>query len=458
MEAARMEPRSIAVLATLDTKAGEAAYLRGRIEDRGWLATVIDVGLGAAPAGLADVYAEEIARLGGATVAELRSLNRRDAAMRSMGEGAARLLTQRYEAGQLAGVIGVGGNQGTAIASIAMRALPVGLPKLIVSTVASGNVRGYVGDSDIAMLFSVGDLLGGPNPVTWRVLAKAAAATVGMAEAEEELISQALPKSVAITAFGNTHHAVVAAMDRFAKAGRSVVPFHASGACGSAMERLVEEGAMEAVLDLTTHELLGELYPEDIYTPVRPGRLTAAGRFGIPQVVVPGGLEYFCFGAPETIPSRLRERATHYHNPYNTNVRTSGEELRRVGELIAERLNAARGPVVVLIPTQGWSEVGSPGGVLHDPEANADFVMTMRERLDPRVRLHEVDLTINDPAFAELAADTILELLGGDSLPNHRVSTPVQGTQLRDKQTLRANTDGGKQKGENHDDTRDRHT
>jgi Uncharacterised protein family (UPF0261) len=113
---------------------------------------------------------------------------------------------------------------------------------------------------------------------------------------------------------------------------------------------------------------------------------------------------------------------------------------------------------VVLIPTQGWSEVGSPGGVLHDPEANADFVKTLRERLDPRVRLHEVDLTINDPAFAELAADTILELLGGDSLPNHRVSTPVQGTQLRDKQTLRANTDGGKQKGENHDDTRDRHT
>jgi uncharacterized protein (UPF0261 family) len=430
-----MEPRSIAVLATLDTKAGEAAYLRQRIEDCGRLATVFDVGLGQAPVELTDVAAEEIARAGGATVEQLRSARRRDAAMRAMGEGAARLLTQRHEAGQLAGVIGVGGNQGTAIASIAMRALPVGPPKLIVSTVASGNVRGYVGDSDIAMLFSVGDLLGGPNPVTRRVLAKAAAAVVGMAEAEEELISQAAPKSIAITAFGNTHRAVVAVMDRLAKAGRSVVPFHASGACGSAMERLIEQGAMEAVLDLTTHELLGELYPEDIYAPVRPGRLTAASRCGIPQVVVPGGLEYFCFGAPETIPSRLRDRATHYHNPYNTNVRTSGEELRRVGTLMAERLNASRGPVVVLIPTQGWSEVGSPGGVLHDPKANADFVKTLRERVDSQVRLREMDLAINDPAFAELAADTILELLGGDGLPNHQISTPFQGARVRDEQT-----------------------
>jgi uncharacterized protein (UPF0261 family) len=417
-----MEERSIAVLATLDTKAGEATYLRHRIEDRGWLANVFDVGLGQVPTDLADVAAEEIARVGGATVTELRSSRRRDTAMRAMGEGAARLLTERYELGQLAGVIGVGGNQGTAIASIAMRALPVGLPKLMVSTVASGNVRAYVGDSDIAMLFSVGDLLGGPNPVTERVLAKAAAAVVGMAEAEEEFASQATPKSVAITAFGNTHRAVVAAMERLAKAGRSIVPFHASGACGSAMERLIEEGAMEAVLDLTTHELLGELYPEDIYAPVRPGRLTAAGRLGIPQVVVPGGLEYFCFGAPETIPSHLRDRATHYHNPYNTNVRTSRKELQRVGELMAERLNSSRGPVVVLVPTQGWSEVGSPGGILHDPKANADLVETMREWLDSEIDLREVDTAINDPSFAELAADTILELLNPERAPKRQVA------------------------------------
>jgi uncharacterized protein (UPF0261 family) len=422
MEAVRMEARSIAVLATLDTKAGEAAYLRHRIEDRGWLATIFDVGLGVAPAGLADVSAEEIARHGGASVAELRASRRRDEAMRAMGEGAARLLLERHEAGQLAGVIGVGGNQGTAITSIAVRALPIGPPKLIVSTVASGDVRRYVGDSDIAMLFSVGDLLGGPNPVIERVLAKAAAAVVGMAEAEEEFASRVTPKSVAITAFGNTHRAVVGAMDRLAKAGRSVVPFHASGACGTAMERLVEEGAIEAVLDLTTHELLGELYPEDIYAPVRPGRLTAAGRLGLPQVVVPGGLEYFCFGAPDSIPQRFRGRQTHHHNPYNTNVRTNDDELLRVGELMTGRLNAARGPVVVLIPTRGWSEVGSPGGVLHDPQANAALVEVLRERLDPQIRLRELDMAINDPPFARLAADTMLELLDHTRQQTHQTA------------------------------------
>jgi uncharacterized protein (UPF0261 family) len=415
-----MEARSIAILATLDTKAGEAAYLRRFIEDRGRLATVFDVGLGETPPGLASVSAEEVASSGGSSVSQLRSAHRRDWAMKVMGEGTGRLLRARHESGQLAGVIAVGGNQGTAIAAIAMRALPIGLPKLIVSTVASGNVRAYVGDTDIAMLFSVGDLLGGPNPVTRRVLAKAAAAVIGMAEAEEEFLSGPTPKCVAITAFGNTHRAVVAAMDRLRKAGRTVVPFHASGACGSAMERLVEEGAVEAVLDLTTHELLGELYPEDIYAPVRPGRLTAAGRLGIPQVVVPGGLEYFCFGSPETVPRRLQGRKVHYHNPYNTNVRTSGEELQRVGELMAERLNASRGSVAVLIPTLGWSEVGSPGGPLHDPQANAALVDALRERLDPRIRLCELDMTINDPTFAGVAASTVLELL--DGAQSHRAA------------------------------------
>jgi uncharacterized protein (UPF0261 family) len=415
-----VDTRSIVILATLDTKAGEAVYLRRLIEDRGWLATVFDVGLGEAPAELTSVTADEIALAGGASVAELRAANRRDLAMRTMGEGAGRLLTQQHRAGQLAGVIGVGGNQGTAIASIAMRALPIGPPKLVVSTVASGNVRSYVGDSDIAMMFSVGDLLGGPNPVIKRVLAKAAAAVVGMAEAEEDAATSEAPKAVATTAFGNTHRAVVTAMGRLAAAGRAVVPFHASGACGSAMERLVEEGAIEAVLDLTTHELLGELYPEDIYAPVRPGRLTAAGRRGIPQVVVPGGLEYFCFGAPDTIPAHLSSRATHHHNPYNTNVRTSREELRSVGTLMAERLNAAQGPVAVLIPSLGWSEVGSPSGVLHDLTANAGLVETLHELLDPAIPLREVDATINDPAFAELAADVLLGFLPPGVEQGHR--------------------------------------
>lgn len=414
-----MEERPIAILATLDTKSSEAAYLQDAIEKDGRQVTVMDVGLGEAPEELADVTATEVASTAGASVDELRSEGQRDKAMEAMGKGAGELLLEKHRDGQLRGVIAVGGNQGTAIAAIAMQALPIGPPKLIVSTVASGNVRDYVADSDITMMFSVGDLLGGPNPVTRRILDKAAAAVVGMVAAEEQPTLANQTKAISITAFGNTHRAVVTAMEQLMTAGHSVVPFHASGACGSAMERLVEEGLIEGVLDLTTHELLGELFPEDIYAPVRPGRLTAAGRCGIPQVVIPGGLEYFCFGAPETIPSRLQDRAIHYHNPYNTNVRTSPEELRRVGGLMAERLNASHGPVSVLIPTLGWSEVGSPGGVLHDPDANREFIEALREGLDPVVSLQEVDAAINNDEFAELAAATLLDLLDKEE-QNHR--------------------------------------
>jgi uncharacterized protein (UPF0261 family) len=401
----------IAVLSTLDTKGGEAAELKRLIEERGWPVRVVDVGLSTPEGDLADVTGADVARAGGAAIGDLRSTHHRARTMEVMGRGAGRLLQSWHRQGRLGGVLAVGGNQGTAIAAIAMRALPIGPAKLIVSTVASGNVRPFVGDADIAMLFSVADLLGGPNPVISEVLAKAGGAIVGMAEAQARASRAPLARSVAVTAFGNTHAATVAIVERLRAARRDVVPFHASGACGSAMERLVEEGAIEAILDLTTHELLGELHPEDIYSPVRPGRMTAAGKVGIPQVVVPGGLEYFCFGPPETIPARLRDRVTHHHNPYNTNVRTSAEELAEVGALMAERLNASLGPVAVLVPRLGWSEVGAPGGLLHDPQANEALVEQLRKRLRPRIALREVDATINDPGFSRLAAETLLELL-----------------------------------------------
>lgn len=190
------------------------------------------------------------------------------------------------------------------------------------------------------------------------------------------------------------------------------VAFHASGASGSAMERFLDEGMFDGALDLTTHELLAELYPADIYAPVRPGRLTAAGRRGIPQVVAPGGLEYHCFAAAETIPAHMRERPVHHHNPNNTNVRATTGEMAEVAATMAARLNAATGPVSVLIPALGWSHVGSPGGVLQDPPANARFVTELRGHLDDRVAVHELPVTINDPRFGVRAADTLLEMLG----------------------------------------------
>jgi uncharacterized protein (UPF0261 family) len=290
-----------------------------------------------------------------------------------------------------------------------MRMLPFGFPKLIVSTVASGNVRPYVGCTDIAMLFSVGDLLGGPNPITGRILDEAAGAIVGMAQSRRD--GAEMPPSLAITAFGNTHRAVVEAMRVLGEAGWSVVPFHASGASGSAMESLIEEGRIVGVLDLTTHELLAELFPDDYYRPVHPGRMTAAGKRGIPQVVVPGGLEYFCFGPVDAIPLTWRARPTHVHNPYCTNVRTSAEELRIVARELAQRLNGSRGPVAVLIPVLGWSEVGSPGGILHDPSANGAFVDALGDHLGAHISIECMNNTINDSDFARRAAETLLGML-----------------------------------------------
>ena len=406
---------TVAVVATLDTKGGEAAFLRAELRRQGCAARIVDVGLRLVTGDVdVDVPADAIARAADRNLDALRENARRDEAMHVMATGAARVLGGWHAAGELAGVIGIGGNQGTAVAAEAMRRLPFGVPKLIVSTVASGDVRGFVGDSDIALMFSVGDLLGGPNLITTGVLRRAAAAIAGMARTEEEADAPPRPGTVvAVTAFGNTHMAVTTAMEHLRRAGAHPVPFHASGACGSAMERLVAEGMFDAVLDLTTHELLAELYPADIYNPVRPGRLTAAGRCGIPQVVVPGGLDYHCFAAADTIPADLRDRPTHYHNPNNTNVRATAEELSAVAGAMAERLNAATGPVAVLVPLHGWSQVGSPGGVLHDPYADAAFVAELRRALSPRVPLRELDLTINDPVFAATAAETLLSLLGG---------------------------------------------
>jgi uncharacterized protein (UPF0261 family) len=412
-----VSPATIAILATLDTKSDEAAELQRLIAGHGLGTRIVDVGLGPRESDLATVGASAVAAAAGTSVEELRRAGSREEAMRAMGRGAGQVLAGWLDAGELSGAVAVGGNQGTAIASIALRELPIGLPKLILSTVASGDVRPYVGDSDIAMLFSVGDLLGGPNVVTGRMLENAAAAIAGMARAAGGGPIERRPRTVGLTAFGNTHAAATVAMGRLRDAGCHVVPFHASGACGSAMERLVEQGVLDAVLDLTIHELLAELHPEDIYAPVRPGRMTAAGRAGIPQVVVPGGLEYFCFGPPETVPAPLRDRPTHRHNPFNMNVRTSGEELAAVGTELAERLNAARGPTAVLVPRQGWSEVGSPGGALHDPSANEAFVRELDAGLRPEIPLRVLDTTINDPDFARLAADTLLELIDGGAGP-----------------------------------------
>jgi uncharacterized protein (UPF0261 family) len=393
-------PVPIGLLSTLDTKGREIAFLMTCLEARGRSAVIVDVGLFEPQGIVPDVSRHAVAAAGGADVGALIQ-RPRDEAMAAMGRGAGEVLCRLHAEGRLEGALGLGGNQGTSIVCAGMRQLPLGLPKLVVSTVASSNMRPYIGCSDIAMLFSVGDLLGGLNPVVEPVLRNAAAAMAGMTAGPPAIAPLEAAPLVAVTALGNTHPAVTRATELLRWAGYQVAAFHASGACGSAMERLIGAGRVAAVLDLTPHELTEEVIGAGWYQPVEGGRLTAAGEQGIPQVVAPGSMEYLCFGPRESVPPRFRRRPIYFHNPLNANVRTSRREMAAVGRILAQRLNRAKGPVAFVLPMKGWSVYGAPGGPLHDAAADAALVRSLTHGLRQDIPVHRLPLHINDPAFAE---------------------------------------------------------
>jgi uncharacterized protein (UPF0261 family) len=405
---------TIAILATLDTKGEEAAYMKGLLEARGHSAVMIDVGPLGPPGVQADISNEEIARRAGWELPNLIKTEERNRIMQEMGEGAMKLLLHLHREGKIDGVIGLGGNQGSAIASTAMRALPFGFPKYLVSTVASGNIRPYVGHKDIGVVFSVGDFLGGPNPITRSVLANAVSAMMGMVEhcrADARGEIEPRERTIAVTALGNTEPAVSLAVKQLHEKGFQVIPFHASGAGGSAMEELIEQGTIHGVLDLTPHELTEEVVGAGAYMPVTPGRLKAAGAKGIPQVVSTGGMEYLCFGPKESIPLKLRKRKIYMHNPLNANVKVSRNEMAQVGNIMAERLNGARGMTAVLIPLRGWSIYGAKGGPLYDEVGYKIFLEALKNHLRAQIRLEEVDAHINDALFVDRCVKQLVEFM-----------------------------------------------
>lgn len=407
-----MNPKgSIAVLATLDTKADEVAYVKSLLEAQGHSAVIIDGGPLGPPGIPPDISNEEIARRSGWELSELIQTGERDRIMEEMGKGAMKLLLHLCQEGKIGGVLALGGNQGSAIASMAMRALPFGFPKYLVSTVVSGNIRPYVGNKDIGVVFSVGDLLGGPNPVTRSILANAVAAVVGMMEHGARMKIEPGERTIAVTALGNTEPAVKHAVKQLHEEGFQVIPFHASGAGGSAMEELIEQGIIHGVLDLTPHELTEEVVGAGAYIPVKPGRLRAAGAKGIPQVVSTGGMEYLCFGTKESIPSRLRKRKIYMHNPFNANVRVSRKEMAQVGKTMAERLNEAKGMTAVLIPLRGWSVYGAKGGPLYDETGCKVFLKALKKHLRAHIRLEEVDAHINDALFVDRCVKQLVEFM-----------------------------------------------
>jgi uncharacterized protein (UPF0261 family) len=399
-------PATVLLLGTMDTKGVEFAYVRDLIREWGHDVLLIDVGVLGEPRLSPDISAGEVAAAGGASLAELRARNDRGEAMRAMALGVSELVPRLYREGAFKGVLGLGGSGGTSIATAGMRELPVGVPKVMISTVASGDTRSYVGVTDITMMHSVVDIAG-LNAISRRILGNGAAALCGMIEREAPPAWDR--PLLAATMFGVTTPCVDRVRERLEAAGYEVVVFHATGTGGRAMESLIEAGFISGVADLTTTEWCDEVVGGVLAA--GPDRLSAAGRAGLPQVVSCGALDMVNFGAFETVPERFRDRLLYRHNPHVTLMRTTPAECVEIGRRIAEKLNAARGPTTLLIPLGGISALDREGQPFHDPEANAALFDTLNEELSPSVDLVELDMHINDPEFAAFAAHRLLRML-----------------------------------------------
>jgi uncharacterized protein (UPF0261 family) len=401
----------IALIATLDTKGVETAYVRDRIAALGGDAIVIDSGiLGEAAGCEPDVSRAEVARAGGRDLDDVRAAGSRGAAVEQMQEGARAVLEGLWAERRVDGALCLGGAEGALLGAAAMAALPVGVPKLIVSPSASGRrpFGPFVGEGDTLVMHSVIDILG-INPISRTIFDNAAAAVVGMARDAGRPAETLGERCVAITMLGHTTPAVMRMLPALEAGGHQPVVFHANGVGGPAMERLIDAGAISGVIDFTLSELANAMHPTGIHA-TGPRRLTVAGENRLPQVVVPGCVDFFNQGAREELPERYRERKQYFHNPVATLVRLTAEEEAELGRIVAARLGSARGPVRVICPTGGFSLADVPGGDLWDPEADAAFIDSLRDALPPEIPFEEVDAHVDDPEFADLVAERYLTL------------------------------------------------
>jgi uncharacterized protein (UPF0261 family) len=399
----------VVLVGTLDTKGREYAYLRDAIVAAGAATILVDTGVLGEPQVAADISREEVARAGGAEHADLAREADRGAAMAAMGRGAAAVLERLHGEGRLRGAISMGGSGNASVAAAAMRRLPVGVPKLIVSTLAAGDTRPYVGESDVTMMYSVVDIAG-INQISARILGNAAAAIAGMAGAPAPKVGEERPL-VAATMFGVTTPCVDQARARLEELGYEVIVFHATGTGGRSMEALVQGGYFAGVLDATTTELADELVGGVLSA--GPDRLEAVGESGIPQVVSLGALDMVNFGPQETVPERFAARTLHVHNPTVTLMRTTAEENAQLGKMIAEKLNGAVSPTVLFVPLGGLSAIDVDGQPFRDHAADTALFEALRAAIDPgRVEVQERPEDINDPHFARAMADRLHELIG----------------------------------------------
>jgi uncharacterized protein (UPF0261 family) len=405
-------PESILLIGTLDTKGVEIAYCRDKLIEFGARPLVLDSGILGEPLGCeADFTRAAVAEAAGSNIEALRNAGSRGAAVERMKEGVKHLTLDLWRQGELDGVLCLGGAEGAIMGSIAMRALPLGVPKVVVTPIASGK-RHFgilVGDRDMLVMHSVVDILG-LNPVSTVVYDNACAAVYGMARYGSRFKSpQPGSKFVGVTMLGQSTPGVMRMRDQLTPHGYECVIFHANGVGGPAMEEFAELGTFVGVVDYTTNELAC-LQVGGFHTPP-PNRLERVGALGLPQVIVPGNVDLTTHGVPDAVPTQLRNRPTYYHNPEMTLVRTLKDEMAAIGQMIARKLNAAKGPVAVVVPTRGLSNPNRPGGVFWDPDADAALTAELKTNLRADIPLITVDAHLNDSIFADRVAEEFMKLM-----------------------------------------------
>ncbi|MBE2184311.1 MAG: Tm-1-like ATP-binding domain-containing protein [Anaerolineae bacterium] len=405
---------TVLLIGTLDTKGPETAYLRDHIRQYGCSTLVLDSGiLGEAVGITADFTREAVAEAAGSHIEALRSAGTRGKAVEEMLKGVRSIALDLCAQGKIHGVASLGGAEGAILAAAAMKALPVGFPKLIVSPLASGfrKFGPFVGSKDVMVMHSVVDILG-LNDLSRALFDNAAAAIAGMAKAYEvrgPLHVASERPAIAATMLGNTTRPLMRARPKIEALGYDLVIFHANGVGGAAMEELIPQGAFSAVLDYTLSEIAG--FIAGGFHNAGASRLDAAAQAGIPQLIVPGCLDFIVFGAKHEVPPQYRDRPTYYHNPEFTLVRLTAEEQLAAIRLLVDKLNAASGPVTLLVPLRGGSIMDIDGGAFWNIELNQHVLDIFRADLKPGIRRVEFDAHINDDAFADVTVEELKRLL-----------------------------------------------
>jgi uncharacterized protein (UPF0261 family) len=403
---------TVLLIATFDTKAGEALYLKEKMESLGCTVLLMDTGILEESGYVTDITRHQVAEAGGSSIAALIASRDKGKCIGAMREGACALVKELHRTGKIRGIISIGGAQGTDIGTAAMRELPFGVPKFMVSTVASGRATfgPFVGTKDIIMMHSVADIQG-LNFVTRRVFDNAAAAVCGMmihAAGVGDLPSPRVP--VALSMLGTITQGAMRAIKLLSERGYDAIAFHQNGTGGIAMEDMIREGVFKGVLDINLHEL-GDSVVNGLHASIRDYRLEAAGALGIPQVIAPGSINYAVMGPVETLPPEMLKRKYIVHNSQLTLVRLSKEELAKAAVITADRLNKAKGPTHVFIPLRGFSYPDHEGRAHWDPELNEVFTLTLKSRLSSAIPYDELDLHINDDAFIDAVVNELVRLM-----------------------------------------------